>query len=276
MLKFFKKIYYIGGTVYRGSIGIWHNTFDRLPVLNPEIENFVIGKSVKGKDIKCYKVSNNSNKSNSSNKLLIVGAIHGNEIGTVKLAHHILNWFYKYRDTIELYVISCLNVDGYELAVKNPDYLHRGKIGRFNARNVDLNRNFSTSNFKSKSEWRTGKNYADSIRQVFCGEFGNSEPEIQALTKLIKEKNINNLIMLHNVGKDVIINKQDEIAQGWAQVYKKIGFGIRHDLDYSGSAAIWAQENNIHYMTIEGGSRWGSDWGRQKNAIVGVVKSIIN
>ncbi|MFH1457425.1 MAG: M14 family zinc carboxypeptidase, partial [Patescibacteria group bacterium] len=157
---------------------------------------------------------------------------------------------------------------GYEKAKQNLDYIHRGKIGRFNANSVDLNRNFPAQNFKQYSEWGIGKNYSDEKIKIFCGEHGASEPETKVLINFIKNNNIKKLIMLHNVGKDVIIAKNDKVAVKWAGIYKKYAkLKIRHDLGYSGGAMDWARENDINYMAIEGSSRWGSDWKKQKKAI---------
>ena len=147
MKKLFKKIYYIGGTVYRGLIGIFDNLFDAEEKISNEVDREVIGKTVKGKDIICYKITGSfvptdvETHDDNPKKLLIVGGIHGNEVGTVKLAKKIINYFLNKKINIELFVIPVLNIDGYGQALKNPDYIHRGKICRFNANNVDLNRN---------------------------------------------------------------------------------------------------------------------------------------
>ena len=286
MKNLFFKIKYFFGTIYRGMIGRYHNSFDKAPEINNGVKNFVIGKSEESREIKAYKISYHSTGSLvvptgvgapqndiPTKKILFVAGIHGNEIGTVKLAHQIINYFNYFNEFNGiLFVIPCLNPDGYDLALKNPDYEHRGRIGRFNANDVDLNRNFPTKNFQSNSEWGFGRNYSDEKIKIFCGEFGGSEKETQALINFIKSENIENLIMLHNVGKDVVYNQSDETAKNWAEIYHKITkFKIRTNLNYSGGVAEWARENNIHYLTVEGSSRWGSDWKRQRQAIEKII-----
>lgn len=273
MKNLFYKIKYFFGTIYRGLIGMYHNAFDKALEIKKDIEWFSIGGSVEGRQIRCYKIGD------GRNKVLIVAGIHGNEVGTVKLAQHILNWFWKNKEQFQLltlYVIPVLNPDGYEIAVNNHDYIHRGRAGRFNVNGVDLNRNFPTQKFEKKSVWPRGKDYQEK-EEVYCGEFGGSESETKSLLNLIQEQNIKNLIMLHNLGSDAIVNEGDAVATNWAEIYKKYTkFKIRHFAELSGSANEWARENNINYMAIEGSSRWGSDWGKQSKAIIQVLKTINN
>ena len=40
----------------------------------------------------------------------------------------------------------------------------------------------------------------------------------------------------------------------------------------SGDALIWSKENNIHYIAVEGSNRWGSDWNKQKKALIKIFK----
>jgi len=289
-MNIFYQLKYFFGTIYRGLIGRYHNAFDKVPEINKEVENFVIGKSVGEKEIKVYRISGKNMGSLTPSgvrddialkKMLFVAGIHGNEVGTVKLAQHIINYFYDifcrgekfFAHTI--YVIPCLNPDGYEISLKNPDYAHRGNVGRFNKNGVDLNRNFPTKNWQSRSDWGFGTNYNDKHFEVFCGASAGSEQETQTLITFIKQENIENLIMLHNAGKDVIYNQGDEVAKNWAEIYNKFSkFKIRTDLGYSGSVAEWAMENNVHYLTVEGSSRWGSDWRRQKKAIEEILQEM--
>ncbi len=252
---------------------MYHTQFDALAKINPNLEWYSIGTTLGGKHIKCYKISHS--EYSSHNKMLIVGGIHGNEVGTVKLAHKIINESFKTRSnrSLELFVIPCLNLDGFEQALNNPDWAHRGKVGRFNARGVDLNRNFPTEDFQKYSEWKTGRNFSEKSQRVYCGERGASEPEIQSLINLIQKENISNLIMLHNVGKDVVIHQSDTKASEWASVYKQnSAFNVRTDLNLSGSAGNWAWEKHIHFMSVEGTSRWGSDWDKQKKSIMQIIE----
>lgn len=278
MRNIFYKTKYFFGTIYRGLIGRYHNAFDKEPTIIDSIPWFSIGMTLEGYHIKCYKISKQEYTINS-NKILIIGGIHGNEVGTVKLAKHMVNYFWQLKEKInlEIFLIPCLNMDGYMAGLKNPDYAHRGRVGRNNARGVDLNRNFPTKNFQKNSEWGFGRNYEDEKIDVYCGEFGASEPEIQALINFIKQENIINLFVLHNAGKDLVYNEADEVAKSWSEIYHQFTkFKIRTDLNYSGSAAEWAKENDIHYLTVEGSSRWGSDWPKQKKAIEKIIDEISN
>ena len=271
-IKIFRKIYYFGGTIYRGSIGIYHNLFDKIPTINSGAKKQVIGHSVQKKEITAYQpVANEAQNKN----ILIVGGIHGNEVGTVKLSSHLVNHFKQghfNKSVINLFIIPCLNPDGFSKATKNPDYFHRGKTGRLNTHNVDLNRNFPTKNFQSKSTWRRGREYGEYESEVFCGEFGASEPEIKSIIDFIQQKDIKYIISLHNVGKDVIINEEDKVVANIAELFKNHGFKLRFDLNYSGGFSDWCAENSIHYLSVEIPHRWGSN----RRRLVEVFEETIN
>lgn len=169
------------GYIKRGVHGYWQNKIDKFAPVPNGFVSFEIGKSVKGAEIRCFKIGN------GKQKLLHVFGIHGNEIGTVKLGHRFLKWASENVNKINnftLYIVPCLNPDGLNLARKQPDYFAGGKTGRLNANNVDLNRNFETKSFQKESVWNFGKNFSEQSK-VYCGERGNSEPETKALTSFI-------------------------------------------------------------------------------------------
>ena len=200
MLKKIKKRL---GYIKRGLIGYVQNNFEKTPKFPQNIKNHIIGKSGKGKDIECYQIGA------GSQIILYAFGLHGNEIGTIKLAYNFINWIYQNQNKLEnytLFIIPCLNPDGYELALKNPDYFNGGRFGRFNANNVDLNRNFDTPNFNKKSVWSFGKDYSDTL-EVYCGEYGNSESETKSLTDFVRDQNVRIIFMFHNAGKYVMGNK---------------------------------------------------------------------
>lgn len=264
------------GHVKRGIQGFVQDKTEKAPLIPSSLQSCSIGESVKKQKIECYKVGD------GAIKILYVSCIHGNEVGTANLAHHLLNWADNHLNQLakhSLYVIPCLNPDGFEQARKNPDYFKGGKIGRFNTNNVDLNRNFDVPSFKRKSIWSFGKNYAENV-EVFCGDRGNSEPEIKALTKLIKDKGIRILFMFHNAGNDVMGNG-NELSQMLTKIYSKTA-GFRHisDEDWAvlkqtGTAKEWCDLHNIAYIEVEGSTRWGSDWKRQKKAIIATILAMI-
>lgn len=264
----FAKIKKKLGYIKRGILGYVQNKVEKTSHIPSSLRHFSIGESVKKQKIECYQIGN------GKIKILYAFCIHGNETGTVKLAHHFLDWAHNHTDKLNdysLYIIPCLNPDGFKLARKNPDYFNGGKIGRFNANNVDLNRNFDTPSFKRNSIWSFGKNYTEHL-DVFCGYSGNSEPEIKALTELIKDKKIQILFMFHNAGNDVMGNK-NKLSQELTKLYsQKTGFRHVKDeewavLKQTGTAKEWCDLHNIAYIEVEGATRWGSDWNKQKQAL---------
>jgi len=61
---------------------------------------------------------------------------------------------------------------------------------------------------------------------VYCGPSGGSEPETQALIKLIREKEIKIIFSFHNVGSDVISNS-NPFAKNIGKVYSELsGFRL--------------------------------------------------
>lgn len=260
------------GYLKRGIYGYIQDKLEKTPPIPSSLQPFSIGESVKKQKIQCYKIGN------GPVEILYAFGIHGNEVGTVKLAHHFLNWAQSNQfklNKYSLYVIPCLNPDGYGLAQEKPDYLKGGRIGRFNANNVDLNRNFDTPSFKQKSIWSFGQNYTENI-EVFCGNHGNSEPEIIALTKLIKNKKIPILFMFHNADKDVMGNKNKLSVKLTAIYSQKTGFRhVKEEewkvLKQTGTAKEWCDLHNIAYIEVEGSTRWGSDWKKQNKAIEATI-----
>lgn len=256
------------GYVKRGLIGFFQNNFSKTPKIPANLTPKTLGKSVNNELINCYELGN------GSIKILYAFGIHGNEVGTVKLAYHLLNWVKDQKELLKsfkIFVLPCLNTDGYKLAQKNPKYFRGGKTGRFNSHNVDLNRNFPTPNFQKKSVWSFGKNFSESS-EVYCGEVGNSEPEIKALTNFIENEKIKILFVFHNAGREVMGNKND-LSQKITKIFcEKTDFKYVSNKEWAvlkqtGTAKEWCDIHKIAYVEVEGSTRWGSDWKKQKNAI---------
>lgn len=245
--------------VKAGVKGVYHNLTEKVGTPSKEA----------GQNIYYKKIGT------GNQKILFVSAIHGNEVGTVKLAHHLIEYLdankEEYQD-FTFFVVPCLNYDGCEIAISNPDYLHGGRVGRFNANNVDLNRNFPTESWAPVSKWSFGRNYEEK-KDVNCGTAPGSEKEIIALCDLIKKEDIPVFFSFHNVGRDVMPN-DIKLANDLANIYcEKTGFRLEtfegwKKLSQTGTAREWGNENNVSYIEIECPYRWGSDWVNQKGAII--------
>jgi protein MpaA len=129
-------------------------------------ERSVVGRSVQGRPI----VSLRMGPADPAVKVLVIGAIHGNEAAGMRITRRLIDLGAPER--VELLVVPTLNPDG--VAART----------RGNARGVDLNRNFPF-------DWRplTGGEYS--------GPKALSEPESRAAHRLILREKPNVTIWFH-------------------------------------------------------------------------------
>lgn len=218
---------------------------------------------------------------NGENKIVFISGIHGNEVGTVKFAHCLIQWLNKnsrLRKELTLFVVPCLNIDGFLLARRQKDYIHGGRIGRCNGNNVDLNRNFATKSFQSKAYWNYGLHYGKKS-EVYAGAFGNSEPETKVLVDFIEKEKIKTIISFHNSGKDITASN-DTHAQQLAAMYsatthyRLIPEQEWKNLAQTGTLKEWCEEHALTYLEIETSNRYTSDWRINKKAIITILQHI--
>lgn len=156
----------------------------------PEVDKTktVIGTSVQGKSITAYHYGT------GTSELLFVGGIHGGyEWNTVQVAYQLMDYLAANPSAVpsnlKVTVIPVLNPDGLAKVVGDKDRFTSADVpiksddkltsGRFNANNVDLNRNFDCD-WQSTGVWQNKK--------VSGGTAAFSEPESQAI-KAYVEKN---------------------------------------------------------------------------------------
>ncbi len=122
----------------------------------------LIGYSVEGEEILAYHFGT------GDREILLIGGVHGGySPNTTDLANELVTYFKENGDTIPenllVTVIPNLNPDGTEKS---------GTAGRFNANNVDLNRNFDCE-WSATALWRS--------EEISGGATAFSEQEAQAL-----------------------------------------------------------------------------------------------
>jgi len=144
----------------------------------------VIGKSVQGRDITAYHFGT------GTKEILFVGGIGGGyEWNTALVAYQLMDYLKSNPDAIpadvKVTVIPALNPDGlYKATGKEGEFVASDVqasqdaqvSGRFNASNVDLNRNFDCD-WKANGVWQN--------KAVSGGSSAFSEPESQAIKNYI-------------------------------------------------------------------------------------------
>lgn len=262
------------GIFLRGIHGWLLEKREHIPLPPETTAEHVLGHSVQGRKIVWYRIGA------GAKKVLFVGGIHGNEVGTVKLMRQFLVFLIENESDFShgsWYVVPCLNPDGYAVAEKYPGYFSGGHEGRLNANRVDLNRNFEVPSFKENSHWGHGKDYSEST-SVFSGDKPFSEPETRLLRDFLVAEKIQAIYMFHNRGVDVV-GAKDSISQALARRYaEQTSFRFIEDSEWQtfglgGTLKEWAELHGIHYVEIEGTTRWGSDWKRQKQALIAALSS---
>ena len=149
--------------------------------------SFSIGKSVQGRDITAYSIGN------GPEKVLYIGSIHGNE----KSAYYLLSSWLDYLEANPgavpagktIVVIPKLNPDGFASG------------SRFNANNVDLNRNFASASWKPDVVVPGGGTLVNG-----GGTSPLSEPESQAIVTYINSVGPSLIMSYHSQGSIVIAN----------------------------------------------------------------------
>ena len=129
----------------------------------------------------------------------------------------------------------------------NPDGYERRK--RRNANNVDINRNFPTSNWKRTTP----------RSRMFGGETPGSEPETLAVIEAVKHFRPACIVTVHPIGGARYCNNYDGPGSAMAKKMKKSnGYPVRASIGYPtpGSFGAWAgRERHIPIITLELPSR---------------------
>ena len=151
----------------------------------PRGETTVLGRSVQGKEILAYHYGT------GSKELLLIGGIHGGySWNTALLAYQLQDWLKATPEVIPenftITIIPNLNPDGLMAITKKDGQFEKADVSgteaqkvaaRFNANQVDLNRNFDCL-WKETGRWRD--------QNVKAGTMPFSEPETLALKNYVE------------------------------------------------------------------------------------------
>ena len=171
-----------------------------------------------------------------SAEVLILASIHGDEDETTVVVSEALRCLP--RGDLQAAVILC----------GNPDGMLRGTRG--NARGVDLNRNFPTSNWSPDPVFY--KSRANDVRDIALttGSHPASEPETSALIALIEELQPRAVVTLHSALACVDDSGASHLGR---QLAARSGLSLLTEIGYPtpGSMGTWAGERGLNLVTLE-------------------------
>lgn len=236
----------------------------------------VIGKSVQGRDIAAYTYGN------GSRHIIFVGAIHGGyEWNTVLLSRRLMDYIEAnpavVPSNLTVTVIPILNPDGFFRVVgtvgaftsADVPVVSQTEPGRFNARGVDLNRNFAC-NWQSESRWQN--------RTVNAGSVAFSEPEARALRDFVQDKNPRAVILFHSAADGVYgASCEGEISPAGRElmnIYANAsGYPAVESFDFyeiTGDAEGWLAKIGVPSVSVELTTHETVEWPKNKAGIEAV------
>jgi g-D-glutamyl-meso-diaminopimelate peptidase len=218
----------------------------------------VIGQSVQGRNIEAYTYGN------GKTHLVFVGGIHGGyEWNTVVLAYQFIDYFNANPKAISadltVTVIPDANPDGvfkvtgiegrFTIANVSTD-AQVLTSGRFNADDVDLNRNFDCK-WQPQSTWQS--------KTVSAGTAAFSEPEAQALRDFLLKENLAVVVFWHSQSGTVYASQCEngilpETLNTMDAYAKDSGYPAVKTFDAyatTGGADDWLASVNIPAFTVE-------------------------
>jgi len=233
----------------------------------PDEECFEIGRSAQGRPIQAVRLGS------GEIRLALMGSIHGgwerNTERLVSLMHeHFRAHPVEIPRGLAVYFVPTTNPDGIEMG--------SGPEAAWNARGVDLNRNFDTPNWSPDAFGRVGGRYGPSgMRRGAGGAAPFSEPETQAIAGFIRGHAITVVISYHSGIVSVTDKDGGGIAAGLAQHaaaitgYPYIATWTEYRL--TGQFMDWLDSVGVYGIEIDLPDQQTTDWDKNLAAVKAVM-----
>ncbi len=213
-----------------------------------------IGYSVKGRAIQAYTFGS------GASTVLYSGAIHGNEVSSSRILYDWIDYLEVNAKQLpagrKIVVVPTVNPDGLAANSRN------------SARNVNLNRNFNTS------DWKKDINDTNGTVAGGGGAAPASEPETQALAALSSRLRPRLVLSYHAVGSVAIGNQAGDSSSLAATYARLVGYSNGtgssseiFDYEITGTYDDWlAEKLGVPSIVIELGSYSYRDFSHHRQA----------
>jgi len=239
----------------------------------------VIGKSVEGRDITAYYYGD------GEKEILFVGGIHGGySWNTALVAYEMMDYLDENPDVIpdnvKVAVIPVLNPDGLNAVVGTDGRFAPSDVssseevkisGRFNANDVDLNRNFDCD-WQESGKWQN--------KTVSGGSKVFSEPESLAFKKYVETHNPVAVVVWYSAAggvfasscHDGVLPETTSITNTYA---KASGYKAYEDFDFytiTGDMVNWLAKNKIPAISVLLSTHESTEWSKNKAGIEALLQ----
>jgi len=234
----------------------------------------VIGSSVNGNDITAYHYGE------GDTELLFVGGIHGGYAwNTVLVAYELMDYLEEnpgaIPENVKVTVIPALNPDGLSEVVGTTGRFAKADVpssqeatvpGRFNANNVDLNRNFDCD-WKSSGTWQK--------RTVSGGSSAFSEPESKAVRDYVEAHDLGAVVVWYSaVGGVFASSCHNGISPDTLALTKLYadasGYPAYEDFDFyeiTGDMVNWLAKNKIPAISVLLTTHEDVEWEKNRKGV---------
>lgn len=222
----------------------------------------IIGQSVRGTDITAHHFGT------GMDEVLFVTGVHGADAAnTAALGMELIEYFTDNSDSIpaNLRVTVVPNL--------NPDGLSGNS--RFNANNVDLNRNFGCD-WAATSQWRD--------QEVSGGSAPYSEPEAAALRDYIKEVNLVGAVVWFAAEGKVYPSacagapSRDSVELA-ATFANAAGYGAEAEFDayqINGDMTNWLADEGVPAISVLLTDRESTEWAKNEQGVTAILELLAN
>lgn len=252
------------------------------PVVNTPVDDTktVIGKSVEGRDITAFHFGK------GADELVFVGGIHGGySWNTALVAYELMDYLEAtptaVPENIKVTVIPVFNPDGLNKVVGTAERFTAAQVpasqaatvlGRYNANNVDLNRNFACD-WAPISKWQN--------TDVSGGTMAFSEPEALAFKNYIESKNPNAVVVWYSAAGGVFASECHGGVLAETRTLTNLFAGASGYKPYetfnfyeiTGDMVNWLASKKIPAISVLLTDHKNTEWSQNKAGIEAIIKN---
>lgn len=249
------------------------------PIIKSDKGESVIGKSVESRNITAYHYGE------GDTEILFVGGIHGGyEWNTALVAYEAMDYLKANPAVIpanvKVTIIPVLNPDGLYKVVGTAGRFTASQVspsqavqtsGRFNANNVDLNRNFDCD-WQSSAKWQNTK--------VSGGNSVFSEPESLAIKNYIEAQKPKAVVVWYSAANGVFASScHNGVLPETNAITKKFadasGYPAYESFDFyaiTGDMVNWLAKSNIPAISVLLKNHTDTEWSKNQAGIEALLK----